>query len=178
MDADHRALRARHVAVFSERLDLTTTLYRNAFARNWYKLDKVAGADGEAVGIAALLDRPAQYEGAYAAVRGAGDGSLFVKANNRAYLSRGVQTVAGWRPGGAALVEAGLRLHADEMDRFQWVDEYAVEGTETTLAVAGTPGTDSNRIESARARRRVRAGRGVRRARGRSRRASASSQSA
>ena len=151
MDADHRALRARHVAVVSERLDLTTTLYRNAFARNWYKLDKVAGSSGEAVGIGTLLDHPAQYEGAYAAVRGAGDGSLFVKANNREYLSQGVQTVAGWRPGGAALVEAGLRLHADEMDRFQWVDEYAVEGTGTTLAVAGTPGTDSNRIESARA---------------------------
>ena len=151
MDAEHRALRARHVAVFSDRVDLTTTVYRNAFARNWYKLDKAAGAEGGAVGIASLLDAPDANAGAYAAVRGAGPGTLYVKANNREYLSRGVQTVAGLRLGGAALVEAGLRLHADEMDRFQWVDAYAVEGTGTTLAVAGTPGTDSNRIESARA---------------------------
>src|SRR5690606_3231720 len=41
MDAEHLALRARHVAVFSDRLDLTTTLYRNTFSRNWYKLDSV-----------------------------------------------------------------------------------------------------------------------------------------
>ena len=150
MDAEHGALRARHVAVFSDRVDLTTTVYRNAFARNWYKLDKAAGAAGGAVGIASLLDDPAANADAYAAVRGAGPGTLYVKANNREYLSRGVQTVAGLRIG-RSLVEAGLRVHADEMDRFQWVDAYAVEGTETTLAVAGTPGTDSNRIESARA---------------------------
>ncbi|MDT7856212.1 TonB-dependent receptor [Rubrivirga sp. S365] len=150
MDADHRALRARHVAVFSDHADLTTTVYRNAFARNWYKLDKAAGAEGGAVGIAALLDDPGEYADAYAALRGAAPGRLFVKANNREYLSRGVQTVAGLRTGGA-LVEAGLRLHADEMDRFQWVDEYATADAQTALAVAGTPGTDSNRIESARA---------------------------
>ena len=154
MDADHRALRARHVAVFSDRLDLTTTVYRNAFSRNWYKLDKVAGADGAQVGIASLLDDPAANAAAYDAVRGAGAGTLAVKANNRDYLSRGVQTALGLRLGQdqrGALVEAGLRLHADEMDRFQWVDRYATDGGAVTLAQAGTPGTDSNRIESARA---------------------------
>ena len=153
MDADHAALRARHVAVFSDRLDLTTTVYRNAFARNWYKLDKVSAGAGS-VGIAALLDAPGAYPAELSAVRGAGAGALFVKANNREYLSRGVQTVAGLRLGEAgrgATIEAGLRLHADEMDRFQWVDEYAVAAGATTLAEAGTPGTDSNRIESARA---------------------------
>ena len=154
MDADHRALRLRHVAVFSDRLDLTTTAYRNAFSRNWYKLDKVTGADGRSVGIAALLDDPAAHASAYDAVRGAGPGALAVKANNRDYLSRGVQTTAGLRLGDhqrGALVEASLRLHADEMDRFQWVDQYAIDGGAATLTTAGTPGTDSNRIESARA---------------------------
>ena len=154
MDADHRALRLRHVAVFSDRLDLTTTAYRNAFARNWYKLDAVTGADGAPVGIASLLGDPGSHASAYDAVRGAGAGVLAVKANNREYLSRGVQTALGLHLGGrqrGALVEAGLRLHADEMDRFQWVDRYATDGGAVALAEAGTPGTDSNRIESARA---------------------------
>jgi Fe(3+) dicitrate transport protein len=155
MDANHRALRLRHVAVFSPRLDLTTTLYRNAFARNWYKLDK-ASAGGSSVGIASVLDSPDEYAAELAVVRGEGgaDGRLFVKANNREYLSRGVQSVAGLRLGEAdrgALVELGLRLHADEMDRFQWVDQFGIRGGQTELAVEGTPGTDSNRIESAEA---------------------------
>ena len=154
MDADHAAVRLRHVAVLSGRVDLTTTAYRNAFARNWYKLDKAAGPDGERVGIATLLDDPASHAAAFDAVRGDGAGTLAVKANNREYLSRGVQTTLGVRLGEAtrgALLEAGLRLHADEMDRFQWVDTYAIAGGQTTLAAAGVPGTDSNRIESARA---------------------------
>ena len=153
MAADHRALRARHVALWG-RADLTTTVYRNAFARNWYKLDKAAGADGESVGIASLLADPAANPAAFDAVRGAGAGTLAVKANNREYLSQGVQSTLGLRLGTdrrGALVEAGLRLHADEMDRFQWVDQFATEGGAVTLAQAGTPGTDSNRIESARA---------------------------
>ena len=156
MDADHRALRLRHVAVLSPRLDLTTTVYRNAFARNWYKLDRAAAGTGAAAGIAAILDDPATYAAELGVIRGApdGEGLLFVKANNRTYLSRGVQSVAGLRlgrEGAGALVQAGLRLHADAMDRFQWVDTYGVTAGAMTLATAGTPGTDSNRIESARA---------------------------
>ena len=152
MDADQSALRARHVAVFSDRVDLVTTVYRNAFSRNWYKLDRVSGAGGT-VGIASLLADPAAYPDELAIVQGAGaeGGRLAVKANNRAYLSQGVQTTAGWRAAPGAFVEAGARLHADEMDRFQWVDRYAIADGAMTLEQAGTPGTDSNRIESARA---------------------------
>ena len=150
MTADHAALRLRHVAAVG-RVDLTTTVYRNAFSRNWYKLDKADAGDGT-VGIAAILADPGAFAAELAAVQGApgASGSLYVKANNRDYLSRGVQSVAGVRLGDA-LVEAGVRLHADEMDRFQWVDGYAISGGEMVLAEAGTPGTDSNRIESARA---------------------------
>ncbi len=153
MDADHAALRARHVAVLSDRLDVTTTAYRNAFARNWYKLDKAA-AGGSSVGIAGVVAEPDAHPAELAVVRGDGDGSLFVKANNREYLSQGVQTTAGLRvgtPARGALVEAGVRLHADEMDRFQWVDTYGVAGGELSLVAEGVPGTDSNRIESAQA---------------------------
>ena len=164
MDAEHLALRARHVAVFSDRMDLTTTVYRNRFSRNWYKLDKVAdgladdesedGLVDEAVGIAAVLEAPERYAGELATVQGTGGGQLYVKANNRDYYSEGVQSVAGLRLGNSALgslIELGLRIHADGMDRFQWVDGYRLEEGTMTLARSGTPGSDSNRLERARA---------------------------
>ena len=153
MDADHAALRARHVAVFSDRLDLTTTVYRNDFARNWYKLDRVTAA-GSAVRIASLLDDPDAYADELAVVRGEATGTLAVKANNRTYLSEGVQTVAGvrlGREGAGALVEAGLRLHADHIDFFQWVDGYSIDGGQMALVSEGQPGTDANRVDRARA---------------------------
>ena len=163
MAADHLSLRARHVAVFSDEVDLTTTLYRNAFARNWYKLDKVS--DGLAddsigdeepfvdaqVGIASLLADPERYEGELAVVRGADGGGLYVKANNREYLAYGAQSVLGVQLGRSLQLESGLRLHFDEMDRFQWIDGYTMNSGRLDLVDAGTPGTDSNRIERAEA---------------------------
>ena len=163
MAADHASLRARHVAIFTDRLDLTTTLYRNAFSRNWYKLDKVsdgladdgAASDGTpldaAVSIATLLASPDQYAGELAVVRGADGGGLSVKANNRDYLAYGVQSVLGVRVGEAVQLETGLRLHADEVDRFQWADGYTMQDGRLALTAAGTPGTDANRIDRARA---------------------------
>ena len=165
MDAEHLALRARHVAVFSDRIDLTTTVYRNTFSRNWYKLDKVSdgleddpaddGLTDSRFGIASVLDDPASFAGELALIQGEGTdgGTLYVKANNRDYTSQGVQSVAGVRVGDEggvnALVEVGLRVHADEMDRFQWVDGFAMEDGVMTLVSEGAPGTDSNRLEQA-----------------------------
>ena len=167
MRAEHTQLQARHVAVFSPRFDLTTTAYRNAFSRNWYKLDKVRDgladdADGEdaSVGIASVLDSPEAFADELALIRGAfddpalADGALYVKNNNRDYLATGIQSIAGLALdlGSAhSELEVGLRYHTDEMDRFQWVDEYAIAEGIMNRTAAGTPGTDSNRIESAEA---------------------------
>ncbi len=172
MRAEHTQVQLRHVAVFSERsgtrlFDLTTTAYRNTFSRNWYKLDAVRDgladdADGEdaRVGIAAILDRPDAFADELALVQGAFDdpalmgGVLYVKNNNRDYTAEGVQSIAGLRfdLGPAATeLEVGLRWHRDAMDRFQWVDEYAMADGIMNRTVAGTPGTDSNRIEDAEA---------------------------
>ncbi len=165
MNADHTQAQLRHVAVFSPSLDLTTTAYRNTFARNWYKLDKVSDGllddqdDGEFVdakaSISSILDRPDAFANELALIRGErSEGALYVKANNREYLAYGVQSIAGFSfdagPVGAE-AEVGLRWHRDEMDRFQWVDGYAMQDGVMTLASEGTPGTDSNRIEQAEA---------------------------
>ena len=48
-------------------------------------------------------------------------------------------------------LEVGLRVHADGMDRFQWVDDYRMENGSLILSNEGIPGTDSNRLESANA---------------------------
>ncbi|MDX1531161.1 MAG: TonB-dependent receptor, partial [Rhodothermales bacterium] len=164
MDAEHTQVQVRHVAVFSERFDLTTTAYRNTFARNWYKLDGVRDGifdedEGQAdakVGISSVLDSPDVFADELAVIRGERtEGALYVKANNREYWSEGVQTVAGFRADLGPVPtewEAGLRVHRDGMDRFQWVDTYAmVDGARMSLVEAGTPGTDSNRIERAEA---------------------------
>lgn len=151
MDADQTQVSIRHFAQFSPSLDITTTIYRNDFNRNWYKLDKVDG-----VSISSILNNPEDQLSAYNTIIGesSADNALSVKANNREYYSRGVQTVFGARfgfMGTESELEIGARYHEDEMDRFQWVDGFRMENGSMILTNPGTPGTDSNRLESAQA---------------------------
>ena len=156
--AEHNLLQLRYFLRLSSRFDITTSLYRSDFGRNWYKLDKVQPAAGaDAVKIGAILEAPQTYAEEYAIIAGRRDsqgGLLWVKANNRQYKAQGVQSVAAGQftlAGTWNQIEVGLRYHTDAMDRFQWVDGYGMQQARMALEVAGTPGTESNRIESARA---------------------------
>ena len=157
MDARQEQYSVRHLVQFTPNIDMTTTAYYQKFHRNWYKLDKVTDNSGTSTGIGDLLAAPDEFPEAFATLTGTtspNDDALAVKANNRNYQSQGVQTVFSWRFLTAAFqhtLDLGLRYHSDEMDRFQWTDEYRMENGVMMLAKNGKPGTESNRIESAKA---------------------------
>ncbi|KXJ50223.1 MAG: ligand-gated channel protein [Colwellia sp. Phe_37] len=164
MDTSHKQLQINHHIQLSERFTLGTTAYYNEFSRNWYKTSSVgawatdeSGAyifdennehvveksslSGGGIDKAAAFDQNANNEVLY----------VDVKANSRDYESKGIQTVLD-ADFGAHQVKFGARYHEDEMDRFQWVDNYSMDNSyEMTLIQAGIHGTDSNRIDSAQA---------------------------
>ncbi|MBK8562273.1 MAG: TonB-dependent receptor [Saprospiraceae bacterium] len=157
MDWEHQQYSVRHIVQFSKNLDLTTTAYRQDFERTWYRLDKVKESTGQSPAIGALLNDPAAYPEAFATINGASSpegGLLYVKSNNRSYRSEGVQSVLNWRFHTKSIrhnLDLGLRLHTDEMDRFQWTDEYTMSSGTMLMSNLGQPGTESNRIEGAEA---------------------------
>jgi Fe(3+) dicitrate transport protein len=157
METTQEQYSVRHLVQFTKQLDLTTTAYRQDFHRNWYKLDKVNESGGAAPDIYTLLNNPAAFPEAYATITGTTSpigSALAVKANNRTYRSQGVQTLLNWRYQTGAIrhtLDLGLRYHTDEVDRFQWADEYAMTDGIMMLTKAGKPGTESNRIESGKA---------------------------
>jgi Fe(3+) dicitrate transport protein len=147
MRADHRQLQLRHF-LRAGSLDITTTAYRNGFARNWYKLQSVNGSS-----IADVLSDPESGADAITVLRGAdsGEGALRVRANNREYESRGIQTSIGLRTdalGGHAL-EVGARFHQDEEDRFQHEDAFTMRSGTMVLSAVGVPGSQANRVSRA-----------------------------
>jgi len=148
MDADHQMANLRHFVRFRSGIDLTTTAYFNAFARNWYKLQSVEGT-----GIATVLSDPGTYATELAILRGTSDSpdGLTIRANNREYESRGVQTALGVSLDGdvAHDVEFGIRVHGDEEDRFQQEDRYGITTGRMFLADEGMPGSQANRVSSA-----------------------------
>jgi Fe(3+) dicitrate transport protein len=158
MQTEQQQYSLRHVIQPTRFMDITTTLYRTNFKRNWYKLDKVkAGDDGEQIGISSILNDPESHADEYNILTGSTSSNadaLFVKANNRSYYAQGVESIFGFHLDhgvGESDVEVGLRLHYDQIDRFQWVDSYSMTDGNMGLTGSGTPGTESNRIEDAHA---------------------------
>ncbi|GLP96792.1 TonB-dependent receptor family protein [Paraferrimonas sedimenticola] len=142
MKTDHHNAQINHFARFSGGTELSSQVYYNKFARNWYKAYKVNGDSLGSGGIdaASAFDKNPTAEGL----------SVDIKANNREYYSYGIQTEAVMPMGDHNFIIGG-RYHYDQMDRFQWADNWMLnQDLSMTLVNAGEPGTDSNRIDSGR----------------------------
>ncbi|MBS0000093.1 MAG: TonB-dependent receptor [Cyclobacteriaceae bacterium] len=153
MDSRHTQWHFRHLIQPLKFLDITTTVYRNEFYRNWYKLDKVKGsADGSFTGIADILVEPEVYTEELSIIKGSSSDfaeALAVKANNRNYYAQGIESIVGLKfstPLVAHEIEMGIRFHQDQMDRFQWVDLYRMNDGNMQMTEKGVPGTDSNKL--------------------------------
>lgn len=151
MDADHRQLQLRHGLTIGSRFSWTTTAYRNDFARNWYKVQSVGGAS-----IASVLDDPDRYATQLAILRGADSdpGAVTLRANNREYLSTGVESGLGFEGslGGARHhLRLGLRAHYDHEDRLQWENDYRMSAGRLERTLERAAGSQANRRSEARA---------------------------
>jgi Fe(3+) dicitrate transport protein len=157
MQTEHDQLSLTHFIRLSNAFQITTTAYRANFSRNWYKLDSVTDSTGRKTSIGNLLENPSLYGDAYAIITGETSlhtNALTVRANNRSYASRGLQTVVdyGFKTKSVSHdIQLGIRYHQDEVDRFQWDDFYSMHTGIMQLTQSGTPGTESNLIKSAEA---------------------------
>src|SRR6056297_1044537 len=136
-----------HTWTLPQSPSIVSTLYGHTFERNWYKLDKVSIGD-ETISISRILSRPGDYQPFLNVIQGQAqsDASLALKANNRSYYSYGFQSRLNWQTTFHS-IQAGIRLHTDAVDRFQWVDDYTMGNQSLSLLTEGIPGTESNRIE-------------------------------
>jgi Fe(3+) dicitrate transport protein len=158
LNVEHWTYQATHRVDFTDRLDLTTIVYRTETERAWYKLNDVRNAANTGfTSLGAILESPAIYATEFAAIVGepgtsSAAGALRVRNNNREYYATGVQSVlgysfAGW--GAEHQLEASVRYHEDEEDRFQNDDRYQMVDGRMVLTTAGAPGSQDNRIGAA-----------------------------
>jgi Fe(3+) dicitrate transport protein len=151
-DSEHDQLQLRHFVALGGGVDLTTVVYRNEFARNWYKGQSVGGR-----GLDTVLTDPVTFADELAWLQGADspDDAIRIRANNREYLARGAQTILGWTPGWTGPAqhefELSVRYHEDDEDRLQWEDGYRMSDGRLVQTSAGAPGSQDNRVGSAEA---------------------------
>ena len=154
MNAEHQQYQLNHFIHISPSINVRTTGYINKFKRNWYKLDDVNL--GERVSISNILSSPENFTSEYQTLLGNDNtqpDALGIKANNRTYTSKGIQTVATikWGNNWLQSLETGLRYHEDDEDRFQWVDRYAIQNNELIRTTVAVKGSNANLISSAEA---------------------------
>ncbi|MDP5082313.1 MAG: TonB-dependent receptor [Winogradskyella sp.] len=154
MNAEHIQLMLTHTLDFNQNFRITSNGYFNKFSRNWFKLDDVV-FNGDKQGIANVVSNPTEFQDHMAIVRGdvnSGADALLLKANNRVYISKGVQTKLDYHWYGDQTfhdLEIGLRYHYDEEDRFQWEDGYSIIDQNLERTSEGARGAQGNRISSA-----------------------------
>jgi len=140
----------RYTVSPTENLDITTTLYYNSFKRNWYKLKDLRNVNGNKIGLSAALAGVQNGEG-LDCLKGDLACSLRVRANNRAYNAKGIESIAKYRFGSDKVrheISAGIRLHQDEVRRFQRDDDYIQEANGTiSNMIAGAPGGAGDRLQ-------------------------------
>lgn len=139
MNTQHNAYQLNYAYRFGDGYEFLASAYLNDFHRNWYKASKVGVSD---------LQKYSDFE---ANPTSEGIEGIGVKANNRNYQAKGIQSELHI-PAGNHYITVGMRYHEDEMDRFQWQDEYTLnQDLSMTLTSQGVPGSDSNRFDSAKA---------------------------
>lgn len=154
MTNEHAQYQLNHLIKPADNITVNTTAYFNRFKRNWYKLDDVIL--DEKVKISNVLADPVRFEDEYQSLLGnqdTPDDAFGVKANNRTYESKGIQSRVNFNFGNNIMhnLEFGIRYHEDFEDRFQWKDLYAIRDRQMVRTTVATPGTDANRISSAEA---------------------------
>lgn len=159
MKTKHQQWVATYLLSISPKLKVTTNAYYSYFHRNWYKLNDVKAGitSAEKRSLGSILDDPETNHQYFDILTGKtnyiGEG-LIVRANNREYYSRGVQTKINYK---FILnefyfdTEAGLRYHTDSEDRYQWDDAYSMENGKMQLFLAGIHGSNANRVITANA---------------------------
>lgn len=150
----HNQIQLDHLIIPNQSIKIKTTAYQNKFDRNWYKLNDVTLT--QKVSINDILEFPDVYPDEYNAIVGSSDtqDDVFgLKANNRSYESKGIQTVANISFDGRVYsdIEVGIRYHEDYEDRFQWTDKFAIQNGEMIRTTVATKGTSDNNINSAEA---------------------------
>ncbi|MEX1197169.1 MAG: TonB-dependent receptor [Pseudohongiellaceae bacterium] len=139
MDNHHSGVSLNYSAELTDRVSLSALAYENRFARDWFKTSLgslINAANAGDANAQAVLDGEQDIAG------------MEYKHNSRAYESRGIELNTRIDLD-AHQLEAGIRDHSDDMDRFQPVEVYdQVSGSLVFRDVIQPTGGD-NRLEGA-----------------------------
>ncbi len=161
----------RYQFELNDQVSLSATAYNNELSRNWLKtegidIDGSASAESfsrtswfnvtQAINTNRSLSgtTPSELQGILDGTIDTADGSIQLRANDRAYYSRGLQFTANAEFNLGQFyhyLQIGIRIHEDEEDRLQRNSTYSQRGGKLQLFDLGELGNAGNRVQEAKA---------------------------
>ncbi|MFT5906300.1 MAG: Fe(3+) dicitrate transport protein [Cryomorphaceae bacterium] len=154
ISSQHHRTHLKYSFAPTDTLSFDATAYYNQFSRNWYKLNKVGAGR---TSLHKVLGNPTGNATQFGILNGTTAGALDVKANSRDYESYGLQFAGRYSfeaVNAANTMDFGVRLHKDNIRRFQFADRYNMNANggvdSVDLAYRG-PDKEGNRLQESKA---------------------------
>ncbi len=158
IDTFHWQIQGTYSATFGDTANLSVVGYYNAFERDWFKLDDLDFGDERGrFRPSAVFADPEAFADVLAVFRGEADspeGALQNRHNARDYYAAGVQVTGTYRAATGPVsheLQASLRYHQDEEDRFQNRELFTQINGALVPAGVTPPGSQANRVQDAEA---------------------------
>jgi Fe(3+) dicitrate transport protein len=119
MENHHTAIELNHLATWSPKLSLSTTVYRHDLHRTWRKVNGFKDVD-----ISNVLLHPDAYPAEMDALKGIGSGdpkqTILIGPNQRTFVAQGIDSRLRWDAETGSVshrLEVGARYHFDSIER-------------------------------------------------------------
>jgi Fe(3+) dicitrate transport protein len=147
LDMKHSHVTLNHTITPLKGLSVNTTAYYSTTFRDWARANSFGGQS-----INGILSDPTTNETGYLIMTGQADGSINYRSAARTYFSKGIQSTVNYQFKTNQIVhkiQAGVRYHEDQADRYGTSDTYSMVNGIMTLTAAGVKGNQENQIRNA-----------------------------
>lgn len=147
LDMNHEHISVTHTIAPTNKFSITSTAYAAKTFRDWARVNSIGG-----VNISTILADPTSNASAYSIMTGQSNGNLNFQSAARTFHVLGFQSNLTYDFETGDLrhqIQAGLRYHQDEADRYATQSSYAMTNTVMVLTSAGVKGNAENQIRQA-----------------------------
>jgi Fe(3+) dicitrate transport protein len=147
LDMNHEHISLTHSIQPTHQLSITSSAYAAKTYRDWARVNSAGG-----VNVATILTDPTTYAAAYSIMTGNSNGNLNFQSAARTFHVLGLQSNMTYDFETGDLrhqIQAGMRFHQDEADRYATQSTYAMTNATMVVTSAGVKGNAENQIRQA-----------------------------
>ena len=147
LNMTHQHASLSHHISLNPKLTINTSIYASKTFRDWGRVNSIGG-----VSIANILANPLSNSSAYQLMTGQTNGNLTFQNAARTFYVFGIQSNLNYQFETGSVrhnIQAGIRLHQDEADRYATSSTYAMNNKNLILTSAGVKGNAENQLRQA-----------------------------